>query len=184
MKYAAFFRGINVGGKNTVKMAELKKLFSDLGFQKVQTYIQSGNVVFDAEEDVAHAAWKIQKCFSAAFGFECAVVLRTVREMAGIIESLPFSEREIEEASSSNPAVEHLYVYLMEGSDVGEQFDGLVRAYAGRDQMRLGTNEIYLLCHESIRDSKLAASLGKLKVSLTARNWKTINKLYEMMTAE
>ncbi len=45
MKYAAFFRGINVGGKNIVKMAELKKLFSDLGFQKVETYIQSGNVV-------------------------------------------------------------------------------------------------------------------------------------------
>lgn len=50
MKYAALFRGINVGGKNIVKIAKLKKLFADLGFESVRTYIQSGNVVFEADE--------------------------------------------------------------------------------------------------------------------------------------
>ena len=181
MKYVAFFRGINVGGKNIVKMAELKKLFFDLGFQKVETYIQSGNVVFDTEENVIQAAKKIQKGFSAVFGFECALTLRTAREMADIIEALPFCEQEINEAVASDPAVEHLYVYLLDGADIREQFDEIICTYTGRDRMRLGANEIYLLCHESIRNSKLAALLGKLKVSLTARNWKTISKLYEMI---
>ncbi|SHN82026.1 Uncharacterized conserved protein, DUF1697 family [Desulfitobacterium chlororespirans DSM 11544] len=163
-----------------MKMTELKKLFSDLGFQKVQTYIQSGNVVFDTEDNATQAMQKIQKGFSTAFGFECAVMLRTAREMADMVEVLPFSEGEINEAVASNPAVEHLYVYLLDGADIRQQFDGLICTYTGRDRMVLGANEIYLLCHESIRDSKLATSLGKLKVSLTARNWKTISKLYEI----
>ncbi|WP_242659892.1 hypothetical protein [Desulfitobacterium hafniense] len=107
-------------------------------------------------------------------------MLRAAWEMADMVEVLPFSEGEINEAVASNPAVEHLYVYLLDGSDIRQQFDGLIRTYTGRDRMVLGANEIYLLCHESIRDSKLATSLGKLKVSLTARNWKTISKLYEI----
>ncbi len=101
--------------------------------------------------------------------------------MADIIEALPFYEQEINEAVASDPAVEHLYVYLLDGEDIRQQFDEIICTYTGRDRMRLGANEIYLLCHESIRNSKLAALLGKLKVSLTARNWKTISKLYEMI---
>lgn len=181
MKYVAFFRGINVGGKNIVKMAELKKLFSELGFQGVQTYIQSGNVVFETEDDAVRARRKIEEGFSSAFGFACAVTLRTAGELAAMADALPFDRREIEEAEAANPAVEHLYVYLLDGTDVREQFDELVRAYAGQDRMELRANEIDLLCRESIRTSKLAAALGRLKTPVTARNWKTICKLREMM---
>lgn len=182
MRYVAFFRGINVGGKNIVKMAELKKLFYGFGFQKIQTYIQSGNVVFDAEENASQVMDKIREGFLAAFGFESALMLRTAEEMTGIIDGLPFSEEEISEAETSDPAVEHLYVYLLDGTDVRERAEQLLSSYTGPDLMRIGTNEIYLLCHESVRNSKLAVLLGKLNVPMTARNWKTITKLSEMIT--
>ncbi len=181
MRYVAFFRGINVGGKNIVKMAELKKLFSGFGFQKIQTYIQSGNVVFDAEENASQVMEKIREGFFAAFGFESALMLRTTEEMTGIMEDLPFSEQEIREAEASDPAVEHLYVYLLDGTDVRERAEQLLSSYTGPDLLRIGANEIYLLCHESVRNSKLAVLLGKLNVPMTARNWKTITKLSEMM---
>lgn len=186
MKYAAFFRGINVGGKNMVKMAELRKLFSDLGFQKVQTYIQSGNAVFEAGENASQATKKIQDGFSAAFGFECAVMLRTAEEMTGIVEGLPFSEQELSEAAAACPEAEHLYVYLLDELDTGRrrQFDEMIGAYSGRDRMKLGEGVIYLMCRESIRNSEPAARLSKLRVSMTARNWKTISKIHEMMSEE
>lgn len=181
MQYAAFFRGINVGGKHIVKMAQLKQLFSNLGFQDVQTYIQSGNVIFSTGETAPQAMDSIQKGFFESFGFESAVMLRSAEEIADIIQNLPFCEEEISEAQTSNPAVEHLYLYLLDRSDIDAQLEELMRGYTGSDQIRFRSKEIYLLCHNSIRDSKLAASLGKLDASLTARNWKTMNKLYQMM---
>lgn len=182
MKYAAFFRGINVGGKNMVNMAQLKKLFSDIGFQNVRTYIQSGNVVFDAEEDAAQASEKIRRNFYDVFGFDCTVMLRTSQEIEKIIDSLPFSGQKISDAEAADTTVEHLYVYLMDGSDIREKFNELVSNYSGHDSISLGTNEVYLLCHESIRNSKPAVLLNKLNVPLTSRNWKTMCKIREIIT--
>lgn len=62
--YAAFFRGINVGGKNIVKMKDLVKLFTDLGFEKVKSYLQSGNVVFESEEAEAEMKKRIRTAFT------------------------------------------------------------------------------------------------------------------------
>lgn len=181
MKYAAFFRGINVGGKNIVKMAELKRLFETLGFKNAKTYIQSGNVVFETDKNIGALATEISKEFSVAFGFESSVTLRSSKEMADMIKELPFSNEEIAAAQASNSDVEHLYVFLLDHVPPEAEIVKLCEEYGGNDKLRTAKSELYLLCCGSIRDSKLAASLGKLSVASTARNWKTINKIYQLM---
>lgn len=181
MKYAAFFRGINVGGKNIVKMAELKRLFETLGFKKTRTYIQSGNVVFETDKNKDTLATEITKAFSAAFGFESAVILRSSEEMADVIKQLPFSNEEIAAAQAVNPDIGHLYVFMPDNAPPEAETARLCEAYDGKDKLRTGKREFYLLCYGSIRDSKLAASLGKLSITSTVRNWKTINKIYQLM---
>lgn len=182
MKYVVLFRGINVGGKNIVKMADLKKLFLDLGFRNVRNYIQSGNIVFETDEEPGTIASKISASFKVTFGFESKITLRTKDELNTIINDLPFSTDEITAAEAVNPDVEHLYVYLLEEAfDCGEM-ERLIAQYKGTDKLCHIHREIYLLCHQSVRDSKLAVMLNKLGTPMTARNWKTINKLYEMLS--
>jgi uncharacterized protein (DUF1697 family) len=91
MKYAALFRGINVGGKNIVKMTDLKKMFMDSGFESVRSYIQSGNIVFETDGTRDAVAGKVRAGSQTVFGFESAITLRTGDEMAAIIRDLPFS---------------------------------------------------------------------------------------------
>jgi len=182
--YIALLRGINVGGKNIVKMAELKKLFENLGFTDVKTYIQSGNVVFDAPPDPAKVTEKIRAGFKSAFGFDSAVILRTRDDVVDIISKLPFSPDELAAAEAANPDVEHLYVYLLDDAPPVEEIARLESGYSGPDKIVAARREIYLLCHQSVRDSKLAASLGTLGVPMTARNWKTVTRLHNIMEAE
>lgn len=182
MKYVVMFRGINVGGKNIVKMADLKKLFADLGFRSVRNYIQSGNIVFETDEESSVIASKVSAGFGAAFGFESKMILRTGDEMIAIINDLPFSADEISAAEAADPDVEHLYVFFLEETmDCGE-IDRLTAKYEGPDKLLYIRREIYLLCHHSVRDSKLAIMLGRLGTPMTARNWKTINKLSEILS--
>lgn len=177
MRYVAFFRGINVGGKSIVKMQALKGLFEALGYQGVRTYIQSGNVVFDAAEAADQIKEKVSGAFCASFGFDSAVLLRSQDEMDAMLAALPFSPQEMSEAALANPEVEHLYVYMLDRAPSSDAIARLEREHGGPDRLRAGRHEVYLLCHDSIRTSKLAAALVKLHPAMTARNWKTISKL-------
>lgn len=181
MKYVALFRGINVGGKNIVKMQDLKQLLLDLGFQQVNTYIQSGNVVFEAALEEVPLRDRIHTAFSERFGFESDVILRSMDEMDTLIHRLPFSAEEIAKAEAADPQVEHLYVYFLENPPEPSKLDAICRKYTGPDLFQAGEREIYLLCSESIRKSKLAIGISKAFDSATARNWKTVLKLTDML---
>jgi uncharacterized protein (DUF1697 family) len=180
MQYVALFRGINVGGKNVVKMYDLKQLFTELGMYNVKTYIQSGNVVFESDSDKASLHSVIYKGFANRFGFESDVMIRDVNEMTDLIKLFLFSEVEISSAEAADPEVEHIYVYFLDHLD-SKLIDDMCKEFAGPDIIRPGKNEIYLLCHQSIRKSKLAIRIAKIFNSATARNWKTVNKLYNLM---
>lgn len=95
--YIALLRGINVGGKAKLKMADLKLLFEDLGFKDVATYIQSGNVVFAAENGIGLEE-KISKEIKSKFGFEVPVLVKTAAEIDTILKDCPF-EKDKKEAS-------------------------------------------------------------------------------------
>lgn len=185
-KWITLFRGLNVGGKNRAPMAELRRMIEDLGFDGVQTYIQSGNAVFQAQGAQAELAQRIEKGFLDAFGFESAVVLRSAAEWAEVMADLPFSQEDIRRALEKSPEVEHLYVFFLSasmGTEQSDQLETLSAACAGEDQLRVrqGGKEVYLLCNQSIRDCKLMGPLAKLKIPMTSRNWKTVERLKEMV---
>lgn len=179
MQYIAFFRGINVGGRNIVKMEDLKQLFLTLGVCDVRTYIQSGNVVFDAAEQPDSRA--IQAAFTSRFGFESMVLLRSGEELREIVRGMPFSSEDAKQALQENPDVEHLYVFLSGGPIDAAHILNTNSAYNGRDKLIFTEREAYLLCYESVRNSKLAATLGKPALALTARNMSVLSKLLESL---
>ncbi len=177
--YAAFFRGINVGGKNAVKMPQLKQMIEGIGLSSVRTYIQSGNVVFCAEESEPVLKERITNAFMAAFGFESHVVIRSGEEISTILAEFPFSEEQCMEASSATEAVTR-YVFLYDQAPLQDAFAQAVSSYSGRDLAFLKGRNLYLLVFESVRDSKLAVALQKIPEAVTVRNWNTLNKIAQM----
>lgn len=177
----AFLRGINVGGHNKIKMAELKGLFESLGFQKVQTYIQSGNVLFVSEDDKETLRIQIEQEIEKVFSISIIVIIRTALELEEIIENCPFTEETLVEAASSK--VETLYVSLLLDSPTQEAIDQVGTFQSESDELRIHQREAYILVRNGIRNSRLANNLYKLNVSSTMRNWKTINKINAMARA-
>lgn len=180
--YIALLRGINVGGKNIIKMADLKRVFEEIGLCEVQTYIQSGNVLFKSNEGEEALRSRIEHELETAFGFSVTVVLRTAGELERIISNCPFSEEEISEAEAASEA-ECLYVSMMTHAPLQEKLEHLNVYRSESEEYRLVGREVFLLFRNSIRNSKLANNLQKLDVPATVRNWKTINKLVQLAKA-
>lgn len=180
--YIALLRGINVGGKNIIKMADLKRAFEAIGLSQVQTYIQSGNILFKSDEEEESLRKHIEYEIETVFGFSVTVVLRTAMELEHITQHCPFSQQEVSEAESSSE-VESLYVSLLIQAPSQEGIQRLNAYRSERDEYRIEGREIFFLFHHSIRNSKLANNLQKLGVPATVRNWKTINKLVVLAKA-
>lgn len=183
MKCAALFKGINVGGKNIVKMFDLKQLLLDLGLSEVKTYIQSGNAIFETNFSEEELYNMIYYGFVDRFGFESNVIIRNIDEIRALIDGLPFSEEEIKSAETADPKLEHLYVCFLDNLPDKSKIDEIYIKYQGKDGIKMGKKELYLLFYQSIRESKLAAITAKTFNSSTMRNWKTVNKLYDMLVA-
>jgi len=177
--YIALLRGINVGGKNIIKMADLKKIFEALGLCNVQTYIQSGNVIFKSKENEEVLRKKIEEEIELVFGYSVAVVLRTADELEQIINNCPYTEEEAAEATALSKS-ESLYVALLGSVPLQENIHSLHKYKTEDDEYEVLGKEVFLLFRNSIRNSKLANNLQKLEVPTTVRNWKTINKLHEL----
>jgi uncharacterized protein (DUF1697 family) len=97
--YVAFLRGINVSGKNLMKMTDLKQMFEDMKYKKVSTYIQSGNVTFDTKEtDVISLGRKIEKALHKALGYELSVFVRSKSSLQEMIAKAPFAAYEGEKS--------------------------------------------------------------------------------------
>ncbi|WP_088189479.1 DUF1697 domain-containing protein [Desulfosporosinus sp. FKA] len=177
--YVALLRGINVGGKNRIKMADLKLVFENMGLKKVQTYIQSGNVLFESNQEEKQLRQLIEDKLEEAFGFSIPVILRTSMELEEIINNCPFSEEEAREAQSASKA-ESLYIGLLIQPPSEEGIQQLNDYKSQTDQFKIIGRDVYLLFYNSIRNSKLANNLYKLNVLTTTRNWKTIFKLAQL----
>lgn len=180
--YIALLRGINVGGKNIIKMADLRHVFDTLGLLNVRTYIQSGNVLFQSDDGEQVLKNLIEHKLEAVFGYHGAVILRTSDELRQLIINCPFTEAEILKAEAL-AKVECFYTALLPYEPLPEKVE-LLNAYRTEsDIYHVSGRDIYLLLHHSIRDSKLAGNLNKLDVPVTIRNWNTINKLASLAEA-
>ncbi len=178
--FIALLRGINVGGKNKIKMADLQRMFESIGLIRVETYIQSGNVIFESNKDEDTLRKKIEYGLETNFGFSTFVVLRTAAELERLIQACPFSEVEVAEAELSNSEGESLYVSMLIKAPSQEKTELLNTYKSENDEYRIENRDIYLLLRHSIRNSKLANHLQKLDVPQTVRNWKTIKKLHAL----
>ncbi|MEG0774878.1 DUF1697 domain-containing protein [Clostridium sp.] len=180
--YIALLRGINVGGKNIIKMAELKQVFEEMGLGDVKTYIQSGNVLFKSNEVEEVLQKRIEHEIQRNFGFPVPVILRSDLELEYIIDNCPFTKEEILEAESLSE-VESLYVALLEHSPSQEKIQLLNNCKSESEKYIIKGRDMFLLFHNSIRNSKIATNLQKLDVPVTTRNWKTLNKLNTLAKA-
>ncbi len=178
--FIALLRGINVGGKNKIKMTDLKNMFESTGLIRVETYIQSGNVIFESDENEEMLRKKIEYALEKNFGISAVVVLRTAGELERLIKDCPFSEEEVKKAEALNSEGESLYVSLLTGAPAQEKIEHLDTFRSEDDAYRINNRDIYLLLRHSIRNSRLANSLQKLDVPGTVRNFKTIHKLMSL----
>jgi uncharacterized protein (DUF1697 family) len=177
--YVALLRGVNVGGKNKLPMKDLKALFVEAGAENVRTYIQSGNVVFEADTDasVRHAEL-ITKQIQERFGIRTTLVLRTVEELKEVLAENPFLMRGV--------ALDELYVAFLADRPSQERVAALDPDRSPPDELVVRGREIYLRLPNGAGRSKLTTDYfdAKLKTTATARNWRTVTKLLEMMEDE
>jgi uncharacterized protein (DUF1697 family) len=173
--YIALLRGINVGGHRLIKMADLKAMFVALGFGGAQTYIQSGNVVFDADEAEQPLRERIEQQIAATFGFPVVVALRTHDELARVIMACPFAQDTLAEG-------ERLYVALLAETPASVGIERMLASKTEPDEFRVLGCEVYLLYRQTMRATLLTNNLleSKLGVPSTMRNWRTLTTLAAM----
>lgn len=174
----ALLRGINVGGHRLIKMAELKAMFEGMGFGAVQTYIQSGNVVFQAAEAEQPLRQRIERQIESAFGFPVTVALRSAGELTRLIAACPFAPDALGEGES-------LYAALLADTPSPAGIERLLASKTEPDECRVLGREVYLLYRQSMRLTQLTNNLieGRLGVAATSRNWRTITALATMSNA-
>jgi uncharacterized protein (DUF1697 family) len=174
--YISMLRGINLGGHKLVKMERLRAMYESLGFARVRTYINSGNVIFEAGKISTSAlSSRIEKKIEAEFGFPVAVISKTSGEMGKAIEGNPFLQEKDMDLSK-------LHVTFMWQPPARADLTKLEALAPAPDRFRCVGTEVYLHCPNGYGQTKLPNNtLAKLLGSgATTRNWKTVNKLYEM----
>jgi uncharacterized protein (DUF1697 family) len=170
--YIAFLRAINVGGR-FVKMDKLRQQFVLLGLSNVQTYIQSGNVIFEsADTNVAGLERKIEEQLQTELGYQVPTLIRTGNELVDIANYKPFPESELTEGSA-------LYIsFLKEVPDQDLQSQ-LINLSNRIDEFYVHDRQVYWLMHKQLGKSIFTnAKLEKmLKVPATRRNSTTVQKI-------
>ena len=169
-------RGINVGGHKKIKMDILKQLYVELGYTHVQTYIQSGNIIFLTQDsDTADLENRISNQILKVTGFEVPVLVLELDEMKRIVENNPFNLD-----STKNTASFHI-TFLSETPDT-ISFEKIKSTDFGADHFELLDKAIYVYCPTGYGNTKLTNIFleNKLKVTATSRNWKTVNELVRL----
>jgi len=165
MVYAALLRGVNVGGNNKLPMKSLAALCEAQGCTKVQTYIQSGNIVFSASAKIAAAFPRILASqIKDEFGFETTVILRTAPELRSVIENKPnFDEK-------------FLHVIFLADEPVLTDVVKLDPVCVGEESFALRGREVYMYLPNGAGRSKMAVYPfdKKLRTKGSMRNWRTV----------
>ena len=173
MKYVAFLRAINVGG-HTVKMDHLRKLFESLGFANVETFIASGNVIFDSKtKSIAMLEKKIEKQLQVGLGYEVKTFIRTLDEIADVVGVKSFQTTELEAPGNI------LYVGFMSATPDEAAIKKLESLVDDVNDFRLGEREVYWLRRTKVGESQYSGGIIEktLKTPVTFRNSTTVKKI-------
>ncbi|MEW6372124.1 MAG: DUF1697 domain-containing protein [Pseudomonadota bacterium] len=175
-RYIALLRGVNVGRAKRVAMADLRKLIEDLGYADVRSILNSGNIVFGADElDPGVAAATIEEGLVLKLGVAARVMVLASEDLAAVLA----------ENSLLPVATDHarLLVFLLPDAAAREAVAPLRERDWGEGALALGQRAAYVWCPEGVLDSAAATALGKqLGDATTSRNWNTLCKLYALCT--
>ncbi len=173
MNYLALLRGINVGGKNSIKMVALKATFEDLGFKNVKTYIQSGNVLFSAPAgNIEALCKKIEAALFKTFKYAALVVLIKQSDLVNIVRSAP-------RGFGSKPAIYRYNVLFLKKPIVAKQAMKDIPRKEGVDEAVAGTGVLYFshLIAKATQSRLSKITALPIYKNLTIRNWNTTQKL-------
>lgn len=174
--YIAILRGINVSGKRIIKMDALKKMFAELHFENIRTYIQSGNIVFEAKKtNLKLLETMLSAEIKKQFGFDVPVLVLTADELKFIINKNPFIHNK-----SIDPA--HLHVTFLNDEPVNTLAAKISVTDYLPDEFSVTGKTVYLFCPNGYGNTKLNNAFfeHKLKVAATTRNWKTTCQLLQI----
>ena len=171
-KYIAFLRAINVGG-HIVKMDRLRALFEELGFSKVETFIASGNVIFETgSKNTKALADKFESHLHENLGYKVGTFLRTTAELAAVANHKPFSEQELNQPEHS------LYIVFLPDEPGAEAKAKLLALTTKVDDFSFRDRELYWLCRTKLNESLFKGNLEKiLGMPGTMRNSTTVRKI-------
>jgi len=175
MRYVCLLRGINVGGNTMVKMSELASMFESLGFDGVKTYINSGNIAFNTPKTAEKKlVTKIENAIEKTFGKQIPVMLREQKDIHRVLTSNPFdgefeSHKEMHVLFLTEEMPKDKEKQLLDAAPNGERYANIGR-------------ELYCHLPKGVIESLLGKSFleKKLKLAVTGRNWRTVQKLAEL----
>jgi len=173
-EYIAFLRGINVGGHKVIKMEALRGMLALPGIKNVSTYIQSGNVLFDAKEtDEGKLAARLERHLLKQLGYEVKLFLRTPAEIATVVGHDPFKKLEENEV---------LYIFFAATEIAKEKGDALVAASTDLAKFKVSGREVFALCKKIGSNSSFSNTFVEKKIGMaaSARNITTLKKLLEL----
>jgi len=172
--YVALLRGINVGRAKRIAMADLRLLVVGLGYTRVRSLLNSGNVVFEADGGAAiEAARAIEEALVLKLGVAARVFVLAQDELAAIVAANPLLDVADDHA--------RLFVFLLGESAQRERLAALAGQDWGPEQLALGERAAYVWCPVGMLDSAAATALGKqLGDGTTSRNWNTVTRLHAM----
>lgn len=176
--FVALLRGINVSGKNTIRMVDLKALFKDLGYQNVTTYLQSGNVVFETKPEgiscKEHS--RISQAIITEFGYEVPVLILPGNHLAKTINENPYRGSDASDTNS-------LYVTFLFSEPESILRNNIVVPKNESGVFKIVRQNVYILCSNGYGKTKINNQYfeKKLRVLATTRNWKTICALESLI---
>ena len=173
----ALLRGINVGGKNKVKMQDLVYCLSDAGLDNVRTYIQSGNIAFDSRAKCGELETRVHQSLQESFGFDVSVMVRTDKAWGKLVAENPFCDSGVPTCD-----VKELHVTLLGKKPTKKAIDSLSDIKLDGDQYEVIGDRVYLRIVNGYSKTKLTNGLleKRLGVAATSRNWKTVCKIAEL----
>jgi uncharacterized protein (DUF1697 family) len=176
-RYVALLRGINLGTHNRVSMPDLRALFASLGAEDIATHVQSGNVIFKSADGPGKLTETIEKRIRRDLGISVTVLLRTRPQLAKVLAGNPYAK--------SGKASTKLHVTFLAAKPDVARVRELDPERAEPDEFRVVGQEIYLHCPNGYGRSKLTNAYfeKQLGIAATTRNWKTVTKLAELVSA-
>lgn len=171
--WIALFRAINVGGKNKLPMAELRKALTDMGLTNVRSYIQSGNVVFSSAQSRAALKREIASLVERSFGFQPALMLFEAEQFEDVAGTNPY-EVPAEEGNK-------VHCFLWEKPPKHPDIEQIELLRADSEALEIKSGGCFVYAPDGVARSKLFAKLEKLLgVEVTARNLKSMTKICEI----